>query len=38
LKDIEEYLRKGKSNLENSKGWQTMYQNKLSDNAWTLGD
>jgi Type II restriction enzyme, methylase subunits len=31
IEDIEEYLRKGKS-------WQTMYQNKLSDNAWTLGD
>jgi type II restriction/modification system DNA methylase subunit YeeA len=31
IEDIEEYLRKGKS-------WQTMYQSKLSDNAWTLGD
>jgi hypothetical protein len=30
-KNIEEYLRKGKS-------WQTMYQSKLYDNAWTLGD
>jgi type II restriction/modification system DNA methylase subunit YeeA len=31
IEDIEEYLRKGTS-------WQTMYQSKLSDNAWTLGD
>jgi hypothetical protein len=31
IKNIEEYLRKDKS-------WQTMYQSKLSDNVWTLGD
>jgi len=59
IKDIEEYLRKGKSKLieqatgkgveyldswsqvdtwQNLRTWQTMYQGKLSDNAWTLGD
>jgi adenine-specific DNA-methyltransferase len=36
IDDIEGYLRKGK--LELTKTWQTMYQNKLSDNTWTLGD